>query len=621
MGLASKTFQVIDVPEPTGYSVEFQYFGYDVEESIAKKADTMQVRLTWSQITDTSEFGSGLLGVTLLLVSDNTAVVEQLSAGSVLDESIAVENFTNFLLQDYYVAEKSVELLESAAAGFNVDIENLAPVDGSSAILSSIVDDGLAQESTVGVSVSDEILSAILQQKFLNESLDPVGVSVGETLIGSMAGIQHINGVDSRVAKDVARAAVKNPFGSFAGNISYMVDDLTSDQQTARNNEEDENTISTAFYEYEITPIAAHEPQLVAKLGEAIVIGYFIEKFEIDGDGLPGETSSFFIPQLPDSSPGVVREFIDEEIKVATTYSYSISTVAIARIPSAQVGSDDSEDVQDVDVVMKSRVQTSVITTGVGYPPAPQDITFTYDASSERLLIQWDFGDTDVNTTKFQVFKRNNITEPYSLIRQYDFDNSIAVADQMEHVDFGLNVRLDKALLYYIDEEFVEGREYIYALCSVNSDGASSPYSAQYSVRYDTVSAALEIRQVSVANAPKPYPNMYLEADLTRSIGKVSDASKLDVYFTPEVLNVTRNEYDPIETDVVIDTIIMDFLKELGPLRDTGKYQLELTELGTFQNSLVEIKLASDDLQILDEFDNPIPGQFDQGLILDPTSV
>ena len=70
---------------------------------------------------------------------------------------------------------------------------------------------------------------------------------------------------------------------------------------------------------------------------------------------------------------------------------------------------------------------------------------------------------------------------------------------------------------------------------------------------------------------------MYLEIDLTKTIGKVSGVSSLDLYFTPEVLNVTRNEYDPVETDVVIDTVVMDFLKELGPLRDTGRYQIELT--------------------------------------------
>ena len=74
------------------------------------------------------------------------------------------------------------------------------------------------------------------------------------------------------------------------------------------------------------------------------------------------------------------------------------------------------------------------------------------------------------------------------------------------------------------------------------------------------------------------------------------------------------------ETDVVIDTIVMDFLKEFGPLANTGKYQLELTELGTFQNGLIEIKLASDDIEVLDSFDNPT-GEINPGLILDPTSV
>ena len=624
--LVSKTAELIDVPEAKNYQVKFLYFGYDIEEAIAKKGDAQQIQVLYTQVEDTVEFGDiGL--VRTLILEDNTLAVDALSSGEILDESVGVDNFTNILLQDHYVEERSADLLTQAGNSLNVDLENLAPVDGASAIISVVSETGEGLVSTVGSGISDEILSAILQQKDLNESLLPADMQEGETIVGQLAGIQHMNFVDSRVAKDVCSACIKNPFGPFSENLSYSLDTLDPIQSTARDNDGEYGTISTNFWEYGVTPIAATSfVSELPKLGEAIVVGYLVEKTEIISDSESGETVTFFLVQEEGVSAGESSAFIDEDIKIATTYSYSIATVAVCRIPGAlwSVDSVDGETIDElanVDVIVKSRVQTSVITTGVGYPPPPTDVTFTYDPNSKNMLIQWGFGFDDLNTVKFQVFRRNNIMQPFSLLRQYDFDTSEVPANEMEDVDFGLNVILDEPLFYYIDEKFVEGKEYIYALCSINSDGASSPYSEQFSVYYNSSEANLVVKQVSSSHAPKPYPNMYLERDITTSIGKVSNISKLDLYFTPEVLNVLSVEYDPIETDVVLETTVLDFLKESGAIRDTGKYQIELTELGVFQNELIEVKLASDDFEIRDTITNELTGEIDSGLILDPTLV
>jgi len=609
--IPSKTFELIDVPEPENYNVTFQYFGYELEEAIAKKGDGLRVVVGFTSVTDTSEFDAV---VATLSVSDETTVVNALMAGTVLDESVAIANFTSVVLQDYFIAEKAVELLNAALAGTNVDLETLSPIDGATAIVAAFVENGEISSSTVDQTISDEILTAILQQEILNNSLDLAGeTEIGASILGSIAGMQHMNVIDSRVAKDVARTTAKNPFGAFAGNVSYMVPDLTEIQRTAIANEED-GVISTAYYDYGVTAIKTSLPgePNPFKLGTAIVVGYLIEKTEITDEGEAGEVSSFFIPQGEDLLPGETVYYTDEDVKVATSYSYSTSTIAVARIPSVVY----DEDLADVDVVLKSRLKTAVITTGVGFPPPPSDISFVYDSSSKKLLMQWEFGENDVSTVRFQILRRDTIKQPFSLIRQYSFDNSVMVEGEdefpeLEDVDFGLNVVLNEALQYYVDEEFAENKEYIYALCSIGSDGGSSPYSEQYSVRYDSTLGNLVVRQISVAWAPKPYPNMYLDMDLTKSTGQVSNVSSLDFYFTPEVYNVTRNTYDEIETDVVIDTLYLEFLKENGPLTNTGQYLLELTELGTFQQASTKITLVSDD--------DPITG--DPGLILDPSSI
>ena len=616
--IASNTFPLIDVPEPTDFKVSFQYFGFAIEEVLSSRAGTQEVNVSFTTVADTTEFGGlGSSATTSLatLTTTEQDVVGSLESGHFLDESVSETNFTSMVLQDYYLSEKSTELLNAVAQGLNIDLENLAPTDGASAITSAILEGTGIADSTVGStalpsedpglsnipSISDEILSAILQQEVLDQSLESLeDISSGETILGILGGIQHIHTVDSRLTSTVAKASAQNPFGSFSGNISYMITEMEGIQATARSLV-DPNVISSEAYEFSVVPIAATiDGPNHLQLGEAIVAGYLIEKTELSQEGEAISYSNFFISQ-PVGLASQSTTFTDVEISLATSYSYAISTIAVARIPSVQYGEPTEPNLQDVDVVLKSRVQTSLITTGLGFPESPSDISFFYDSSQEKLLINWDFGGDAEDTKKFQIFRRNNIKEPFLLMRQYDFDETNASAD--ESVDFGLNVKMDQPLTYYIDEEFIIDKEYIYSLSSIGKTGASSPLSEQYSVIYDSISGRLNIKQVSVSGAPKPYPNFYLENTLTKSVQKTSNVSNLDFYFTPEVYNVTRNVFDPVTGDP-IDTVILDFLKKSG----VGKYLLEVTELGTMQQSIFETSLDVD-------------GEMDLGLILDPTSV
>ena len=321
------------------------------------------------------------------------------------------------------------------------------------------------------------------------------------------------------------------------------------------------------------------------------------------------------IEQPVGATVGTPLGFTDSDVKTAATYAYALSTIAVARVPD--LPEEGGELSVYSDIVIKSRVQTSVITTGLGYPPPPTDISFIFEEETDRLLIQWSFGDDDINTKKFQILRRESIDEPFELIRQYDFDDSEVPLEPAENVDFGLDVKLDDPLLYYIDENFKRNKKYIYALCSIGSDGGSSPLSAQYDVFYDNIIGELAVRLVSVGGAPKPYPNFYLDTDLTTNIGKVSNISKAEVFFTPEVYNVTKNSFDEV-TGEVIDTQLLDFIKEFGPVRNTGKYFIEITEIGTFQQSVIEVAVADTDTADPDGTLGSLVGT--SGFILDPTA-
>ena len=621
MASPSKTLPLVDVPEATTFQTSFEYFGYDVAESlVATGAGSREVVGSFYAVEDTSEFSSLGTGVSALSAGVDD-VLTSLDRGEFLDESVATANFTNLVLQDYYVDEKASELVAAAASGLNLDLENLAPADGAAAIISTLFETAGTEVNTIadveGASISNEIISAILQQAQFNESLEPVGIEPGDTIIGSLAGLQHINMIDSRIVQDIAKSTAKNKFSSFGSNLSYIISDLDVVQSDAITDYED-GTLATDFFEYGVVPIhvvSLDDPDVaedIVSLGEAAVVGYLIEKSLVSDTGESEQLQQFFIEQPIGATVGTPLGFTDSDVKTAATYAYALSTIAVARVPD--LPEEGGELSVYSDIVIKSRVQTSVITTGIGFPPTPTDISFIFEEETDRLLIQWSFGDDDINTKKFQILRRESIDEPFELIRQYDFDDSEVPLEPSEDVDFGLNVKLDAPLLYYIDENFKRNKKYIYALCSIGSDGGSSPLSAQYDVFYDNIIGELAVRLVSVGGAPKPYPNFYLDTDLTTNIGKVSNISKAEVFFTPEVYNVTKNSFDEV-TGEVIDTQLLDFIKEFGPVRNTGKYFIEITELGTFQQSVVTLAIADTDTADPDGTSSPLTG--DQGFILD----
>jgi len=595
----SKLYASPDIPEVTGFQASFEYFGYEINEAVSPtSAGTRVVKISFNSVEDTTDFSSESEFSALNLAS-TVSISDVFSAlevdGGFLDESSGgsqgedsdVQNFSTILLQDLYSQEKAIQDLEASTQGFNNEIELFSPTEGTSAIIAEVA----GNYPDAGSSVFEEIVSAIISQKVVEESVPEKTSEPGTTILSVTSGIQHLHSLDSRIAEDVAKFSSADPMNSFSSNLSYAIDAFTTPQAEARDRF-DPSLLDEQDYSISVEAIAEspYIPATATKIGDARVFGYLIEKSKVNEDGSLSVLPAVIIQQAIGAS-GESILYEDSAITLGDSYVYGISTIALVNIPDVQLGDDVSGAAL---FVAKSRVQTTAITAGTPFPKPPTDIEFFYDIDSGNLAISWNDDPDTTNTKKFQIFRRDNLEQPFSLLRQYDFDDSSVNFESIEEVNYGLNVKLESQLTFYIDEKFDRSREYIYALCSVDSMGAVSPYSSQFKVSVDSATGDIRVVKISQSGAPKPYPNFYLENELTSESASLTGASDVEIYFTPEVYNVTRNEFN-ISTGAVENEEVFNVFRIDGSPANSGDYLFEMVELSTIQKQTRTIKITNSD--------------------------
>jgi hypothetical protein len=179
-------------------------------------------------------------------------------------------------------------------------------------------------------------------------------------------------------------------------------------------------------------------------------------------------------------------------------------------------------------------------------PKPPQSLKFKYDHNNNGLLLSWEFPPNPQGDIKyFQVFKRNSISEPFKLIKFYDFDDSIVRGAMSENPGPQEYVRLYKngstyAYTSCLDYEFNKKSEAIYAVGCSDAHGLTSNLSAQFRVKYDNNKRKVKVEIVCTSGCPRPYPNLFLNADTFQDAIKVSSKNRAIVYFTPEAYKTYR---------------------------------------------------------------------------------
>lgn len=333
---------------------------------------------------------------------------------------------------------------------------------------------------------------------------------------------------------------------------------------------QDSDVLQAENYDFDLSNIVSAEPIDSQFEPVAHVIGYIIEKTEVTSDGETIRHDPLII-----ESP-TVGTIADLKVKYGSIYSYSIRSVVLAKFQA--------EDVEENEIIAATILISSkpsnpadVICEEYSPPPHPIDVEIRWDYKLRKPAITWNFPTNPQRDIKyFQVFRRRDISEPFSLVKMYDFDDSQVRSEMREAPSNHLVEVITTPNNRFIDYDFELGDRFIYAICSVDAHGYTSAYSTQFAVTFNRPKNKLEKELISRGGAPKPYPNLLLERDTFVDSIKTSGYSQVKVVFNPEYLSV----YDRDGNDL-----------EVTKAKEMDKYQLQLINIDLQEQKVLDIKL------------------------------
>ena len=343
-------------------------------------------------------------------------------------------------------------------------------------ILSGSISSLERQESN---SASQRILDAVVNSiqpdgyRYAVSDMRQIKVSaVEETLRGLEFGFSFL----PTVAGTVADASLNSPKNVYADEISST--------QTELNEVEDQSVAGSRPYvlrtsDYEADFNFIDDVVIVSPTLKNNLIGYIIQKFGTRDDG----TIDIFSEKL-ELNPNTTS-FIDPEIAYGRRYKYRVISLYACQFQMNQqvttaFGTEEDKPVTRYALFASRGSDASVVCEEYIAPPPPVDLAFRYRADNTGLNITWNFPiNLQADIKKIQVFRRSSTSEPFQLLRMYDFDDSVIKTSDPESVPERLITRSLLPTTLHRDTEFTKNSRFIYAVCAIDAHGYTSNYSVQ----------------------------------------------------------------------------------------------------------------------------------------------
>jgi hypothetical protein len=266
-------------------------------------------------------------------------------------------------------------------------------------------------------------------------------------------------------------------------------------------------------------------------------VGYIVERDEIGINGAVIDTRQFVVKGTN------TRCIVDPDVKYGASYRYRVKCVASVSLPGTDV--DRSASVFTGLVSSQPSISSVINCIELTPPPPPADFKPTWDYDSEHVRLIWSFPvNSQRDVKRFQVFRRKNLKEPFTLLAEYNFDDSLDPTDSGETIDAEL-IKYGDPKTYYIDTETNKETRFIYTTCCIDAHGLSSNFSQQFEVSFDRFNNSIVSKEIARSGAPKAYPNMTVDKQVFVDTMKTSGHRSFKVYFNPDCLNVkTRDGID-----------------------------------------------------------------------------
>jgi len=318
--------------------------------------------------------------------------------------------------------------------------------------------------------------------------------------------------------------------------------------------------------------------------------GYVVEKFEV----LPDESTRFVGRRLINGYENTYM--IDDNVRYGGVYHYSIRTLCQVKSIVATSHTDDPamDELAIAEFYAASEGnKISVECVERIPPPPPQNIRARFDFETLLPKLTWQIPHNPQQDIKrFQIFKRHSINEPFALLKEYIFDDSQIKSPSPELTPVEDQINMRKPRMNFIDTTHREGEKPIYTVACVDAHGMTSNYGPQLKVERDYHTNKVKVTIISRANAPKPYPNLFLNVDTFQDAIKVSDYDRIKIAFDPEYYDVFRTKefFDQKQKENII---IESSMQLLTIDNNRPRYKIHLINVDNQKDQIVDLKIMT----------------------------
>ncbi len=439
-------------------------------------------------------------------------------------------NFSSIIAQDtsadarsYYMVSGSSDVLFTSTLGVVTSLDSARggtsgldrTLSSSAANEKSYIFNSLRNIQAEGYRFARSDISAVLRNDFLTD------------IKGFSAGISFNN----LFIYDIADRIVSNENSIFADEFAASLDKVEQVQKKSRRNSSpyqissEEYDLTVPYHEYELLDSSTVSDTAMS----ASHIGFVIDKYAQNPDATVTLMGTTYLDAK-------TTDFYDDAVRYGGFYSYTIRALyEITLYATAESDSSRGLDLARVKMFFAtSGLNTDIFCIENTPPQPPEDIYFRF-LPEGSLFIGWKFPfNKQRDIKKFQVFRRTSVSEPFTLISQIDFDDSLVKTPSSENVPRRITASKKYPTCFYVDTQFNVNSKYIYSIVSVDAHGYTSNYSTQFEVSVNLFTEELVIRDVVRKGCPKPYPNLYLNQDFFLDLGKDTGHSRMTVYFDPD---------------------------------------------------------------------------------------
>jgi hypothetical protein len=129
--------------------------------------------------------------------------------------------------------------------------------------------------------------------------------------------------------------------------------------------------------------------------------------------------------KLIDVVPFDTQNYFDFQVRYGSQYHYWVHTVYVLRTSALTANTGQAV---TADILVQSQPSNAYSVTAIEdvAPPPPADVSLRWDYQQKSLVLSWAFPVNPQRDIKyFQIFKRKALDEPFELLIEYDFNDTL----------------------------------------------------------------------------------------------------------------------------------------------------------------------------------------------------